>query len=87
MPREYEDFRANLERLNELIPEREMLTVQDVQTIMGWRDGRTVKKYIPLNPLNQVSKVTLARIMSGGPLRQAPRGVRGRYDRSARRNA
>lgn len=65
MPREKTDYRANLERLNELYPDREMLSIPDVLKVMGWKDGRTVKKYIPLTPLRQVSKATLARIMCG----------------------
>ena len=66
MPREREDFRLNLERLNELYPDKEMLTIHDVMRVMGFSRDVTVKKYVPLTRSKQVSKVTLARIMSGG---------------------
>lgn len=64
MPREKEDYRANLERLNELYPDREMLTIPDVQQIMGYKSVNTAKKYIPFTN-RRVSKTTLARIMYG----------------------
>ena len=66
LPRESPDYRNNLERLNELYPDREMLSIPDVLQVMGWTDRRTVLKYLPLTPLRQISKATLARIMSGG---------------------
>lgn len=65
MPREKTDFRAHLERLNELYPDKEMLSVAEIKQIMGWKNIRTVKKYVPLTPFLQASKVTLARIMCG----------------------
>lgn len=65
MPREKEDFRANLERLNELYPDHEMLTIPETMKVMGYRSINTVKKYVPFTN-SRVSKVTLARIMCGG---------------------
>jgi len=65
MAREKEDYRANLERLNELYPDHEMLTVLETMKVMGYRSINTVKKYVPFTN-SRVSKATLARIMCGG---------------------
>ena len=65
MAREKEDFRANLERLNELYPDHEMLTIQETMKIMGYGSKNTVKKYVPFTN-SRVSKATIARIMCGG---------------------
>lgn len=65
MAREKEDYRANLERLNELFPDHEMLTVLETMKVMGYRSINTVKKYVPFTN-SRVSKATLARIMCGG---------------------
>lgn len=65
MAREKEDYRANLERLNELYPDHEMLTVLETMKVMGYRSINTVKKYVPFTN-SRVSKATLARVMCGG---------------------
>ena len=65
MAREKEDFRGNLERLNELYPDHEMLTIVETMKVMGYSSKNTVKKYVPFTN-SRVSKVTLARIMCGG---------------------
>lgn len=65
MARGKEDYRANLERLNELYPDHEMLTVLETMKVMGYRSINTVKKYVPFTN-SRVSKATLARIMCGG---------------------
>lgn len=63
MPREKEDYRANLERLNRLFPDREMLGLPDAMQIMGWKSRTTA--YQHLNIVNgKVSKVRLAKEMS-----------------------
>lgn len=64
MPREKEDYRANLERLNELFPHHEMLTILETMQVMGYRSVNTAKKHIPFTN-RKVSKATLARIMCG----------------------
>ena len=64
MPREKEDYRANIEQLNRLYPEREMLTIREVMQIMGYRSPNTAKKYVPFFH-GKVCKATLARIMCG----------------------
>lgn len=62
MPREKEDFRANLEQLNRMFPDRELLTIKETMQIMGYHSQNTAKKYIPFKNA-RVSKATLARIM------------------------
>ena len=64
MPREHPDYRNNLERLNTLIPDRELLTPEDVMRITGYKSINTVKKYVPFTN-RRVSKATLARILCG----------------------
>lgn len=66
MSREKEDYRANMERLNELFPDHEMLSIKEAAQVMGFREPRTVKKYVPFSgPSRTVSKASLARIMCG----------------------
>ncbi len=64
MGREKVDYRANLERLNELFPDREMLNIQDAMRVMGLKNRDSVKRYVPFTN-RRVSKATLARIMCG----------------------
>lgn len=64
MPREKEDYRANIEQLNRLYPDREMLTIPEVMRIMGYASPNTAKKHISFTN-RRVSKATLARIMCG----------------------
>ena len=63
---ERKDYRLNLERLNELFPDKEMLTIHDVMQVMGFSSPQSAKKYVPFTKSKQVSKVTMARVMSGG---------------------
>lgn len=66
MAREKEDYRANLERLNELFPDHEMLSIKETARVMGFQTERTVKKYVPFKgPGLTISKAALARIMCG----------------------
>lgn len=64
MAREKEDYRANIERLNELYPDHEMLTIAETMQVMGYRSINTAKKHIPFTQ-RRVSKAALARIMCG----------------------
>lgn len=67
MGRELEDFRMNLERLNTLYPDKEMLTVEDVKKIYGISNYRYLDvEFIGTKRRKLVSKVSLARQMSGG---------------------
>ena len=66
MPKEKEDFRANIEQLNRLFPEYEMLTLKDVMQVLGYTDPRPVKKYLGSSFVNgKLSKAALARYMCG----------------------
>lgn len=65
MPREKQDYRANLERLNELFPDHEMLTILESMHVMGFRSQNTAKKHLPFTKYHTISKATLARIMCG----------------------
>lgn len=61
--REKEDYRANIEQLNRLFPEREMLTIKEVMQILGYGSPNTVKKYLKFVH-GKISKAALARYMS-----------------------
>lgn len=63
MPREKEGFRANLARINELVPDRECLRKKDVARITGW-NIKTVDKRITWNRFGEVTKADLARQIS-----------------------
>ncbi len=63
MGREKEDFRDNLERLEEKFPDKEMLSAREVADYLGL-DIRTVRKYFPIKPHVGITKVALARAMS-----------------------
>ena len=63
MAREKEDYRANIEQLNRLFPEREMLTIKEVMQILGYGSPNTVKKYLKFVH-GKISKAALARYMS-----------------------
>ena len=62
--KEHIDFRANLERLNELYPGTEMLNISQSAQVMGYKTRETAKKKLHFKD-NRISKVTLARIMCG----------------------
>lgn len=67
MGRELIDYRPNLERLNELFPDKEMLTVSDVMRVYGIKNPRSLRiKFIGKSHQRMVSKASLARQMSGG---------------------
>ena len=66
MPREKEDFRANIEQLNRLYPDREMLTIRETKQILGYGSINTVKKHLGKLFVNgRISKAALARYMCG----------------------
>lgn len=63
MPREKEGFRANMERINAIVPERECLKKADVRRITGW-DYRTMHKRLNFNRFGEITKADLARQLS-----------------------
>jgi hypothetical protein len=64
MSREKEDYRANIEQLNRLFPDREMLTMRESMQILGYTSLNTVKKYLRFVN-GKISKAALARYMCG----------------------
>ena len=66
MAREKEGYRENLEILNELFPGSVMLNMNQVMSVIGCADRRTLMRKIPKNwGDNRLSKVFLARYMCG----------------------
>lgn len=64
MGREHQDYRANIEQLNRLFPDREMLTIKETTQILGYKNECTTKKYIKFVN-RKISKAALARYMCG----------------------
>ena len=62
MPKDREGFRDQMARLNEVFPDRELLSVADVVRFTG-RDRRTVVKFFNFRN-NFISKVEVARTLS-----------------------
>lgn len=67
MAREKEGYRENLELLNCRFPEVDMLTVDQVMMVTGWKDYRTINKYFGnrFSAGKTLSKVFLASWMCG----------------------
>lgn len=63
MPREKESYRDNLERVHERFPDKECLTISDVQAFTGF-GYRHVKKRFEFAKDNTISKAKLARALS-----------------------
>jgi hypothetical protein len=63
MPREKESYRDNLERIKEMYPDKEMLSLQEVAAFIGI-NWRTAKKMFSFNTFNYISVAVLAREMS-----------------------
>lgn len=64
MPREPENYRLNLEILNTRFPDHDMLTHDEVMTVIGCRSINTVKNRFDF-VCGRLSKVSLARWMCG----------------------
>lgn len=62
MPREKQDFRTYLQRLDEKFPDQEILSQKECAVFLGL-DPRTVKKQYQISK-GGVSKVKLARLLS-----------------------
>ena len=66
MAREKEFYRENLELLNARYPDHDMLSFDEVKTVMGWTDTRTIKKYFgKYITCEKISKTALALYMCG----------------------
>lgn len=67
MAREKEGYRENLELLNNRFPGADMLTVDQVMEVTGWRNYRTINKYFGdrFTAGKTISKVFIAAWMCG----------------------
>ena len=66
MAREKEGFRENLELLNNRFPDHDLLTMEEVMVVTGYRSKNTVLKHLGRCFVNKrISKVYLARYMCG----------------------
>lgn len=63
MPREKDGYRANLERINEAFPGREVLTKADLVRFEG-KNFRTIVKRYKFNAFGEISKADYARQIS-----------------------
>lgn len=62
MPREKQDFRPYLERLDEKFPDKEIITQKECAAFLGLAP-RTVKKRYQIGK-DGISKIKLARLLS-----------------------
>ena len=62
MSREKKYFRDMLERIKEVFPDKEMLSIKEVADFVGC-DARTAKKSFSFNERNRIAVVVLAREM------------------------
>ena len=66
MAREKDGYRENLELLNLRYPEHDLLSMEQVMTVTGYTDRRTLQKHLGQYFVNKrISKVFLARYMCG----------------------
>ena len=68
MAREKPDYRATLEQLNTLFPGRELLTLDEVKAVTGYRTRDSVTRHFPTVCGGKYNKTTVARILAGGSL-------------------
>lgn len=66
MSRELQDYRSNMEILNNRYPEHDMLSAQEAMEVTGFKTRVTLRKHLG-NVFNggRVSKAALARWMCG----------------------
>lgn len=57
------DYIDNLQRIKEMFPSKELLTIGDVKRFTGIADNRTAKRRFPFRE-NAISVATLARCLS-----------------------
>lgn len=66
MAREKDGYRENLELLNQRYPDHDLLTMEEVKAVTGFRSKDTVLKHLGAKFVNnRLSKVFLARYMCG----------------------
>lgn len=67
MSREKDGYRENLELLNNRFPEHDLLTIEQVAQVTGFKSRKTVLKHMGhyVVGCNRISKVHVARFMCG----------------------
>ena len=66
MAREKEGYRENLELLNNRFPDHDMLSIEEVMQVTGYKKRDTVRKHLGKSFVNKrLSKTALARYMCG----------------------
>ncbi len=67
MGREKEGYRENLELLNSRYPDHDLLTIDEVAHITGFKSRKTVLKYLGHYAIggSRISKVHVAKFMCG----------------------
>ena len=63
MGREFPDYRNTIEQLNRLFPGKELLTMEEVMQITGYKSRDSVRKHFPFVN-RRINKATLARCLS-----------------------
>lgn len=63
MAREKEDFRENLKRIDEKIPNKELLNITETAKVLGISRDKT-RELFPFDESKLISKVKLARLIS-----------------------
>lgn len=63
MAREFPDYRNTIEQLNRLYPDKELLTMEEVMKITGYKSRDSVRKHFPFVN-RRINKATLARCLS-----------------------
>lgn len=67
MPREKDGYRENLELLNVRFPDHDLLTIDEVAQVTGFKSRKTVLKYMGQHAIgkSRISKVHVAKFMCG----------------------
>jgi len=62
------DYRANIERLNCVFPDKDLLNITEVAKFTGWDRKKVVavfgKEFMTFGKSKQITKVRLARLLS-----------------------
>ena len=66
MAREFPDYRNTIEQLNRIYPDKELLTMEEVMKITGYKSKDSVRKYFPFVN-RRINKATLAICLSMPP--------------------
>ena len=64
MPRERDGYRGNIELLNSRFPNHDMLCIEDLMQVTGYKSKDTVRKHFKLKN-GRISKDAVARWMCG----------------------